>query len=59
LSRRNATSAGINVLVALFMIGSFLYGRMPQAWTLAAVFVISVLALAWVLRGLWPETDNS
>ena len=42
----------------LFMIGSFLYGRMPQALTLTAVFVLSVLTLAWVLRGLWPETDK-
>ena len=42
----------------LFMIGSFLYGRMPQAWMLAVVFVVSVLTLAWVLRGLWPDGDE-
>ncbi len=42
----------------LFMIGNFLYGRMPQAWLLAGVFAVSVLTLGWVLRGLWPDADE-
>jgi Na+/proline symporter len=40
---------------ALFTIGNVLYGRWPQASILLAVFVVSALTLAGVLRRLWPE----
>src|SRR5579862_1925515 len=40
---------------ALFATGNYLYGRMPQALMLSAVFAGASVTLAWVLRGLWPE----
>jgi Na+/proline symporter len=45
---------------SLFVTGSVLYGRWPQAALLLAVFAISVVALVWVMRRLWPrEADGS
>jgi hypothetical protein len=35
---------------ALFAIGNYLYGRMPQAWLLTAVCVVSTAALTMVMR---------
>jgi Na+/proline symporter len=43
---------------ALFATGSYLYGRLPQALFLTAVFVVSALTLAYVMRHLWPEDTN-
>ncbi len=40
---------------ALFTVGSFLYGRMPQAFLLLAVFVVSGLALLYVGQRLWSD----
>jgi SSS family solute:Na+ symporter len=40
---------------ALFTIGSILYGRWPQAAMLGAVFLVSVVTLAQVIRKLWPQ----
>jgi Na+/proline symporter len=37
---------------ALFAIGNYLYGRMPQAWLLTAVCVVSTAALTMVMRRL-------
>jgi hypothetical protein len=42
----------------LFTIGNYLYGRWPQTGILAAVFLASTLTLAWVLKGLWPDTGE-
>jgi hypothetical protein len=39
---------------ALFLVGSLLYGRTGQAAVLAVVFAASIVALAWVMRRLWP-----
>ncbi len=38
---------------ALFAIGNLLYGRLPTAGVLAAVFVFSGGTMAWVTRRLW------
>jgi SSS family solute:Na+ symporter len=38
---------------SLFAVGNFLYGRLPQAAILAAVFVGSGLLLIWVIKRLW------
>ena len=43
---------------ALFATGNYLYGRLPQALFLTAVFVVSALTLAYVMRHLWPEDPN-
>ncbi len=37
---------------ALFAIGNYLYGRMPQAWLLTAVWIVSTAALTLVMRRL-------
>ena len=43
----------------LFLVGMVLYSRwMHVAW-LAVVFAVSALTLAWVMRGLWPDTEAS
>ncbi len=38
---------------SLFTVGNYLYGRMPQAIALFVVFVISGLALLYVINTLW------
>ena len=43
----------------LFLIGSVLYGRWTNATLLAVVLVISGSTLIWVMRHIWPQTDNS
>jgi solute:Na+ symporter, SSS family len=42
---------------ALFMVGSFLYGRYLQAWLLAAVFGLSAAILISIVRKLWTTAD--
>ena len=37
---------------ALFAVGNYLYGRMPQAWLLTVVFVVSTAGLTMVMRRL-------
>jgi Na+/proline symporter len=39
---------------SLFVTGSILYGRWPQAIFLTGIFAVSVVALVWVMRRLWP-----
>ena len=39
----------------LFLVGSILYGRWPQVTWLAVVFVVSTVAVAWVMRSLWSD----
>ena len=41
------------IWAALFAEGSYLYGRMPQALLLTAVFVVSSVVLAAVTRRMW------
>jgi SSS family solute:Na+ symporter len=44
---------------ALFTVGNFLYGRMELTYILFATFVVSGLALVWVMRTLWaPATTD-
>jgi Na+/proline symporter len=43
---------------ALFTVGSFLYGRLPQAFFLLAVFVVSGLGLLYVGQRLWSDTGE-
>ncbi len=38
---------------SLFAIGNFLYGRMPHAWGMLAVFVVNAFILIFVVRKLW------
>jgi Na+/proline symporter len=40
---------------SLFAIGNFLYGRTGPALTLTAIFVVSGLALVYVIRHLWDR----
>ena len=44
---------------ALFMVGSFLYGRYLQAWLLAAVFALSTGILISIVRRLWTTEDSA
>ena len=39
----------------LFLVGSILYGRWPQATWLSVVFIGSSMALVWTMRNLWPD----
>lgn len=43
----------------LFLIGSVLYGRWANATMLAVILLISGSTLIWVMRHIWPQTDNS
>jgi solute:Na+ symporter, SSS family len=43
------------IWAALFTVGSFLYGRTPQALGLLGVFVLSGLALLYVVQRLWSD----
>jgi Na+/proline symporter len=48
--------AGCTVIwSALFTVGNFLYGRLPQALFLLAVFVVSGAALLYVGQRLWSD----
>jgi SSS family solute:Na+ symporter len=38
---------------SLFTVGNYLYGRMGYASILCAVFIVSSLALTWVINRLW------
>jgi hypothetical protein len=40
---------------ALFTVGNFLYGRMPQALGLLGVFAVSSLVLLYVVQKLWSD----
>lgn len=42
----------------LFLIGSMLYGRWPQAAVLAIVLVVSGATLLWTLGRLWSDMSN-
>lgn len=44
---------------SLFAIGNFLYGRLPLAWTLSAVFVASGVTLLYVINHLWDQPARS
>ncbi|MBI3195552.1 MAG: Na+:solute symporter [Ignavibacteriae bacterium] len=41
---------------SLFTVGNFLYGRMNYAFPLLAVFIVSGLALLYVMNKLWGNT---
>jgi solute:Na+ symporter, SSS family len=43
----------------LFLVGTSLYGRWSQAAWLAIVFLISVVALTWVMRNIWSESATA
>ena len=72
ISVEEAASSGENIPLALlgwttgcamiwsslFMVGTFLYGRMLQAGLLLAVFVISGAILIWVVNRLWSRGDD-
>lgn len=69
LSRAEAASGGDHIPMALlgwvagcamiwsslFTVGNFLYGRLPLAFGLLAVFVVSGTALVMVVRRLWAD----
>ena len=40
---------------SLFMVGNYLYGRMGYAGVLCGVFVVSGLAVIWVINRLWTK----
>jgi hypothetical protein len=40
---------------SLFCIGNFLYGRVNLAFLLLSVFIVSGLALLYVIRSLWSN----
>ena len=44
---------------SLFAIGNFLYGRMQTALILTAIFVVSGLALIYVVNHLWSGKKSS
>ncbi len=53
-------SAGCTVIwSSLFAVGNFLYGRMPAAVALFAVFIVSALVLLWVVNKLWANTSST
>ncbi len=43
---------------SLFTVGNFLYGRMTTAYTLLAVFIISGIALLYVMNKLWGKSKT-
>jgi solute:Na+ symporter, SSS family len=43
---------------SLFAVGNFLYGRLPQAALLVAVFVVSGLTLLFVINRLWSNKSG-
>jgi hypothetical protein len=43
---------------SLFSIGNFLYGRTVPACELLAVFVVSGVALLYVINHLWDRPDK-
>jgi len=43
---------------ALFVVGNFLYGRMDYALILFAVFLVSALALLYVVNRLWTGKES-
>jgi Na+/proline symporter len=43
---------------ALFVVGNFLYGRMDYALMLFAVFLVSALALLYVVNRLWTGKES-
>jgi SSS family solute:Na+ symporter len=45
----------VTVWSALFSVGNFLYGRLDLAWMLTAVFVVSAIALTFVIQRTWGE----
>ena len=49
-------SGCIVIWSSLFTIGNFLYGRIPQAIVLLAVFIISGLILIRVVNKLWTNS---
>jgi len=52
-------TAGCTVIwSSLFAVGNFLYGRLPQAAILVAVFVGSGLLLIWVIKRLWVSVPG-
>jgi Na+/proline symporter len=44
---------------ALFTVGNYLYGRLGYALALFGVFVVSGLALLYVMNTLWPERSDA
>jgi SSS family solute:Na+ symporter len=46
----------LTIWSSLFAIGNFLYGRLPLALTLTAVFVVSGLTLIAVINRLWDKS---
>ena len=52
--------AGCTVIwSALFTVGNYLYGRLGYALALFGVFVVSGLALLYVMNTLWPERADA
>lgn len=48
--------AGCTVIwSSLFTVGNFLYGRTGYAFALLAVFIVSGLALLYVINRLWSD----
>jgi SSS family solute:Na+ symporter len=43
---------------ALFAVGNFLYGRLASAFTLLAIFVLSGLALIYLVNRLWAPNGG-
>ena len=53
-------SAGCTVIwSSLFAVGSFLYGRVGQAFGLSVVFLASAAALIWVVNRVWDRPEIS
>jgi hypothetical protein len=51
--------AGCTVIFsALFTIGNILYGRWNYALALLAIFIVSGLALLYVVSTLWSDKDE-
>jgi hypothetical protein len=38
---------------SLFAVGNFLYGRLPQAWLMTAIFLVSGTVLTRIVQRLW------
>lgn len=51
-------SGCLTIWSSLFAIGNFLYGRMPAAWILTAVFIISGGVLLHVCSHLWDRSGT-
>jgi hypothetical protein len=59
LALMGCLASSVVIWSSLFMVGSYLYGRMAQAFILFAVFIASGILLIYVMNRLWDTNSKS